>query len=198
MDTPQIYGLIAAIMKESEPLAKKRYNEQQKFNYRGIDDLYNELQPLFAKHGVFTAPEVLSTDPGTINTKAGNILQSVRIVYRFHFYAPDGSSVFADAVGEASDTLDKSSNKAASTAHKYALLQILMLPTKEKETDTATTDPTAAEVARLQALIIAEIPKISDPALRAQVIAEATNAQNTGKLDLQFCTAMCNKLNIAI
>jgi len=74
MDTPQIYGLIAAIMKESEPLAKKSFNTEQNFSYRSIDDLYNELQPLFAKYGVFTAPEILSTDAGTLTTAKGKTI----------------------------------------------------------------------------------------------------------------------------
>jgi hypothetical protein len=50
---------------------------------------------------------------------------------RYDFFARDGSSVSATVMGEGMDSGDKASNKAMAVAHKYALLQILSIPTEE-------------------------------------------------------------------
>jgi hypothetical protein len=56
----------------------------------------------------------------------------------YTFYASDGSSIRAVVVGEASDSADKSSNKAMSAALKYALLQIFCVPTESDDADAYT------------------------------------------------------------
>ena len=50
---------------------------------------------------------------------------------RVEFFAPDGSSVIAETVGEGLDMSDKASNKAMSAAYKYALFQVFCIPTAE-------------------------------------------------------------------
>ena len=128
-----IYGKIAAIMKSAEPIAKDQYNQQQRYNFRGIDDFYNGLQAVFAEHGVFTTSEILNSEPSVRTTKSGTSMYVEKLVVRYHFWAEDGSSVFTDVQGEAMDMADKASNKAFSAAHKIAMMQILMLPTDEKK-----------------------------------------------------------------
>jgi hypothetical protein len=56
------------------------------------------------------------------------------------FFAPDGSNVCATTVGEAMDAGDKASNKAMSAAMKYALIQVLCIPT-EGDNDTENNTP---------------------------------------------------------
>ncbi len=54
----------------------------------------------------------------------------------FTFYAAvDGSSVTATLRGEGIDYSDKATNKAMSQAFKYALTQVLTLPTDEPDAD---------------------------------------------------------------
>ena len=61
-EQPKIYGAMAAIMAEMDAIGKDKKTEAGKFSfkYRGIDDVYNALHPLMAKHRVFVLPEVLS------------------------------------------------------------------------------------------------------------------------------------------
>jgi hypothetical protein len=129
-----IYGKIAAIMAEVEPIAKGQYNEAQKYNFRGVTDVYNAVQPILAKHRVFSSPEILDhKHTVTLVESKGYTKEVVRSVIkcRVRFYAEDGSSVFADVIGEGADHGgDKASAKATSQAHKYAVLQILMIPTE--------------------------------------------------------------------
>lgn len=125
----QIYGLMAAVLKEVGSVGKGRRNEQQGYKFRGIDDVYEAVHPLFAKHGIFTVPRVLSEETNERTTQSGTILRFVKLTMAYDFFAPDGSRVTAEMIGEAMDAGDKASNKAMSAAQKYALLQTFCIPT---------------------------------------------------------------------
>lgn len=125
----KIYGLMATVLSEVGSVGKGRRNEQQGYRFRGIDDVYEAVHPLFAKHGIFTLPRVLSEDTSERTTQSGTILRFVKLTMAYDFFAPDGSHVTAEVVGEAMDAGDKASNKAMSAAQKYALIQTLCIPT---------------------------------------------------------------------
>ncbi len=126
----KIYLQMPKIMAECEPIAKDRRNESQKYNFRGVDDVYAALQEVLAKHGVFTMPYVLTERTEERQTKAGSALIYRILKIRYRFYADDGSYVDARVIGEGMDSGDKASNKAMSVAHKYALLQAFAIPTE--------------------------------------------------------------------
>jgi hypothetical protein len=139
--TGLIFKQIPKVMAEIEAIGKNRLNQTPgaSFKFRGIDDVYNELHSRLAKHGVFTVPIILGRERKDIVSKAGNKGYHAVTNFRFRFYAEDGSFVEADADGEAADYGDKVSNKAASIAHKYALLQVFCIPTEDdKDPDSVT------------------------------------------------------------
>lgn len=125
----QIYGLMTKILAEVEAIGKGRRNQEQNYAFRGIDDVYNMIHPLFAKHGVFMLPRVLSEESAERPTRSGGIMRFAKLTMAYDFYAADGSHVTVETVGEAMDTADKASNKAMSAAHKYGLLQTFCIPT---------------------------------------------------------------------
>ena len=51
-----IYQAISAVMADVEAIKKDKDNRQQGFKFRGIDDVYNAVHPILAKHGVFSLP----------------------------------------------------------------------------------------------------------------------------------------------
>ena len=126
-----IFKQIPKIMLEVEAIKKDRNGPQGNYKFRGVDDIYNELQARMAKHGVFTTPKTLKMTREERTSKAGglNIYSILEIEFTFH--AEDGSNVVATMVGEGMDNGDKASNKAQSVAHKYALLQVFMIPTED-------------------------------------------------------------------
>jgi pyruvate/2-oxoglutarate dehydrogenase complex dihydrolipoamide acyltransferase (E2) component len=138
VDTPtgprqgKIYAAMAAIQKEVGSVAKGRKNQQQGYQYRGIDDIYAALQGLMAEKGVFSLPEVIDQkrEERPTRNKDGVLIYTVLTV-RHTFYAEDGSCVCAVTVGEGMDSSDKSSNKAMSAAEKYSLIQAFKLPTAD-------------------------------------------------------------------
>jgi hypothetical protein len=154
---PKIYEAIATIMKKTKAIAKGQRNEQQGFMYRGIDSIMNELHDVFADSGVFILPEVLDYQVTEKVSGRGTILYYTRAKIRFHFTAEDGSEVYTINVGEAMDSGDKGMNKAMSIALKYALMQMLLIPTKEDK------DPDAVTPPETRPRTIAEIAKALDP-----------------------------------
>lgn len=134
-----IYAAIQAVMKDIEPIPKDRDNAAQHFKFRGIDDVYNALHPILAKHGVFTTSQIVNRAYSESQSKSGTTMAERVLSIRWRFYATDGSFVETETDGEAMDSGDKASNKAMAAAHKYALMQIFCIPTAdEKDTDAVT------------------------------------------------------------
>lgn len=132
---PEIYQKINAIMREIPAIGKDKINVQQKFAYRGIDDVMNVLFPLLAKHGVFVVPEVLETTRTERLAKSGGNMAFTVSRVKYTFFATDGSSVSAITTGEGMDSADKSTNKAMAAAMKYAFFQTFCIPTEEAGAD---------------------------------------------------------------
>lgn len=129
----EIFKKIPLIMAEVGPIDKDDYNQQQKYSFRGIEAAYNRLNPVLAKHGVFSVPEVLSDHSEERQSSKGSTLIYRILKIKYRFYASDGSFVEAVVIGEGMDTGDKAANKAMSVAHKYALFQVFCVPTKDMD-----------------------------------------------------------------
>lgn len=132
MSSPNIYQAVNAIMQEIEAIGKNKKNAQQGYSFRGIDDMYNALQPLFKKHAVFITSNVLESKREERLTKSGGALIYTIAKCQFKFFTTDGTFIESVLEGEAMDSGDKSTNKAMSTALKYALMQMFLIPTEEK------------------------------------------------------------------
>lgn len=136
-----IYESITKIIGEIPAIGKDRVNQQQKFKYRGIDDVMNAMQPLLAKYKIFIAPEVLEQIREERQTKQGGTLIYSICKIKYTFYAEDGSSIVATTIGEGMDSGDKATNKAMAIAMKYALFQVFCIPTDEMKDPDGETPP---------------------------------------------------------
>jgi hypothetical protein len=112
-------------------ISKANRNQQQGYNFRGIDDVYNALSPLLAKHGLCILPRMLSRTSEERQTAKGGTLFYVTVDAEFDFVATeDGSRHTVKTFGEAMDSGDKATNKAMSAAYKYAAMQAFAIPTE--------------------------------------------------------------------
>ncbi len=127
-----IYQAMNKVMEELPAIPKnhKVAFGNTRYNFRGIDDIYQALQPLLIKYKVITIPEATLSHWERIETEK-SVANRVLLSVRYTFYAEDGSSIVSCAIGEGIDSGDKASNKAMSAAHKYALLQAFCIPTEE-------------------------------------------------------------------
>ncbi len=145
-----IFKQIAKVMADVNPVGKGGKNEKQGYKYRSVDDCYNELNPIMARHGIFTVSEILGHESEERKSSTGNALFFRILKIRFTFYAEDGSFVQTTTIGEGMDSGDKASNKAMAVAHKYALTQTFIVPTadqKDPETDSHEVKPQATKPA---------------------------------------------------
>lgn len=153
MSAPKVYSAICAVMEEigRTGISKDRKNTQQGYSFRGIDDVYNELNSLLSKHALVMLPSVISSERDERQTQRGGALFYTRLTIDFKLVsAEDGSSDTIRTVGEAMDSADKSSNKAQSAAYKYAAMMVFCIPTEgDNDADAVTHEVAHEPVERL-------------------------------------------------
>lgn len=143
----EVYKAINAVSADltKEGITKDRKNQQQGYNFRGIDDVYNVLSPLLAKHNLCVIPRMLHRECTERQTKSGGALFYVAVDAEFDFVsAIDGSRHTAKTYGEAMDSADKATNKAMSAAYKYVCFMTFAIPTEGDNDADAQTPPQVA------------------------------------------------------
>lgn len=133
---------MADVMAKIESVSKDQQNENLKFKFRGIDDIYNMIQKHLAEAKITTRLRMIGFDEVWGTTSTGKPQVRVLAAYVMDFMTTDGSMVTCGPViGEALDTSDKVFNKTLSIADKYMLLTTFKIPTAdEKDPDASGND----------------------------------------------------------
>ncbi|MER7692984.1 ERF family protein [Streptomyces sp. NPDC097610] len=129
--TLNVFGAIAAVMRDVMPVAKDKENTQQRYKFRGIDDVMSAMAGPLRAHGVFILPTIADHRA----ERRGEKMTHVTITMRYHVYGPAGDCLTAEVPGEASDFADKATNKAQSAALKYLLFTLFMIPVDGRSVD---------------------------------------------------------------
>lgn len=134
-----VYEAINAVQKELvvTGISKdKRTTGSAQYNFRGIDDVYNALSPLMAKHGLIISPRFQDRRTEERIASKGYSLFYTTVTGYFDFISVvDGSMHTVVTFGEAMDSGDKGTNKAMSIAYKYACFQLFAIPTEATSED---------------------------------------------------------------
>ncbi|WAL81344.1 ERF family protein [Pandoraea sp. XJJ-1] len=152
--TNKVYQAINKVQKalSETGISKDRRNQQQGYQFRGIDDVYNALSPLLAENGLCILPRMLSRSCEERQTAKGGVLFYVTVEAEFDFVsAEDGSKCVVRTYGEAMDSGDKATNKAMSAAYKYAAFQTFAIPTEgnpDADSETHSVSPKVHEEAK--------------------------------------------------
>lgn len=135
--TTAVYQAINEVAAELAQMgiAKNSKNQMQGFNFRGIDAVYNTLAPLLAKYKLCILPRCLERICVERTNAKGTALFYVTVKSDFDFVGIDGSKHTITTYGEAMDSGDKATNKAMSSAYKYAAFQAFCIPTEETAID---------------------------------------------------------------
>jgi predicted urease superfamily metal-dependent hydrolase len=144
---PNVYQCIAAVQAAlaKTGISKSRRNQQQGYDFRGIDEVYDALAPLLAQNGLCILPRIVGREVTERHTKNGGALFNVVVEAEFDFIAAgDGSKHTVRTYGEAMDSADKATNKAMSAAYKYAALMAFAIPTEGDNDADATTHEVVA------------------------------------------------------
>lgn len=116
-------------------ISKDQTNQQQKYKFRGIDDVLNTLSGILSKHGVLIMPNVRSSEHSVVTTSNGKLTNHWKVVVDYHFYDDHGDSIVHTAQGECMDSSDKGLNKAMSAAFKYMIFQAFCVPLQGQDAD---------------------------------------------------------------
>lgn len=129
----------------TEGISKANRNQQQGYNFRGIDDCYNAVSGLFARNRILPVPSYTDIKQEERASSNGKAIFVTRLLGMFEFVSmEDGTKIVAGPFpGEAMDTADKSTNKAMSASFKYALMQVFTIPTVGDNDADATTHEVA-------------------------------------------------------
>jgi hypothetical protein len=153
---PNVYACIAAVSAEiaQTGISKSRKNAQQGYSFRGIDEVFNALAPLLAKHKLVILPRILTRECVERVSKSGAMQFFVVVEAEFDYVsAHDGSKHIVRTIGEAQDMADKATNKAMSAAYKYAAFQTFCIPTEgDNDADATTPEETVGTAKKPVAL----------------------------------------------
>lgn len=131
MSVPRVYTAIAAITADlsRKGIAKRQTNQRDQYQYRGIDDVLNELSPLLAQHRLCILPRIQKRSVTERRDRHGDLLINVTLKAAFDLVcAEDGSHHVIESFGEALDAGDKATSKAMTAAYKYAVIQAFCIP----------------------------------------------------------------------
>lgn len=111
-------------------IAKDRRNQEQKFNFRGIDDALEAFGPLLAENGVLLSPSYAELKIEPRQTKSGGTTYNATVAARFTFtHMEDGSTyTVGPFYGEANDGQDKAVSKATSVAERNMFFLAFVVP----------------------------------------------------------------------
>ena len=131
MEKKNIFEAIGGVMADIGAIQKNDVNTFDKYKFRGIDAVYNAVQPALIKNGVFIVPELLDLTQSDRLSKKGDVQIHTRVTVKYTLHASDGSSIGAVFPGEAVDRSDKSINKAMTAAYKYMIFELFCIPTED-------------------------------------------------------------------
>lgn len=133
MSGDPIFVLLHKVMLEVTSIGKKDFNDFHKFSFRGIDTVLENVGPAFRNHGIVVMPEVRHIEAIATKSSKDKAMRLVTVTVAYTFHGPAGDSITAVVPGEAWDTEDRASAKAMSVAFRTALLQVLSVPTNERD-----------------------------------------------------------------
>lgn len=174
MEKQQIYLAMHNIMKKVRAIGKERNNQKQNFKYRGVDDVMNELHPLFVEEEVVLSWDVVHKEH-MIRQVSEKPMAFTTLTVRYRFTSSlDGSFMETTTVGAAGDSYDKDTSKAQAMALKYLLYHTFLIETGEDDPDGDTPGTTKAPAE----------PKIASEKQINYLRSLANEADKTGKLKL--------------
>jgi len=134
MSSFEVYKAITAVTSElaKQGISKDKKNQQQGFQYRGIDDCYNALAHELAAAKLCILPRMVSKKEAERTSAKGGTLFYTAVDAEFDFVsAIDGSKHTVGPIyGEAFDSGDKSIGKAMSYAYKAMAFMTFAIPTE--------------------------------------------------------------------
>ncbi len=134
MTDKSVHVLLGEVLAELPAIGKgsKAPAAMGGYAFRGIEDVLNALNPILSEKGLFVVPhDVVFLGEENHPTSGGKAQYNVRLIVKYRWYGPLGDFVESAACGEGSDSGDKATQKALTSAFKYMLFETLCISTED-------------------------------------------------------------------
>lgn len=169
---------IVSLMEAVRSVSKAQRNENQGFQFRGIDDVLNAVGPAIRDCHITVRPRVKDIQHEVRTLRGDRTINHYVVRVDYDFQVPHGEVHTVEAAGEAMDAGDKGLAKAQSVAYRTALIQMLALPTGERDPDQDSYEMEPEPVGESQAVnvlrkaILKELTGRTPPWTLAQIEAD--------------------------
>ena len=164
MEHKTIHEAINAVMDEVG-YVKKSKAANLNYSFAGEAALISAIRPSMVEHGIYmSVNEIISINRENYTTAKGTAMVNTVIHAMVKFTNRAGDSVAVAAVGEGSDSGDKSANKAMTGLYKYALRQTFCIETGDDPDKYASEDRAPGDH---RAKLVDKYQKLSDKAAAA-------------------------------
>ena len=162
-----VVAALAAVMGELPAIGKDQSASAQQggYAYRGIEQITQHTQGLFAKQGVVFIPRVVHHEIRDLVVNGKPWTDTVELV-EYDVYGPGGIEdkiTVGPILAIGRDNSDKGANKCLTQAFKYALLQCLSISDAKDDADGTTHEADAPPpVPGFRSSLMAATEKLSD------------------------------------
>jgi len=136
---PNVIVALLRVMRDLPGIGKDQTASAQQggYSYRGIEQITQHTQSLFARHGVVFSPRVVHYEIRDLTVNNKPWTDTVEMV-EYDVYGPGGIEdriTVGPILAIGRDNSDKGANKALTQAYKYALLQALSISDAKDDAD---------------------------------------------------------------
>lgn len=134
---PAIHEALSAIVADLGAIPKngEAPTNMGGYKFRRVEDITGALKPLFAKHGVLCLPNVMQRIATERATRSGGVMFCVDLEICFRFVGPEGDELAANVWGQGTDSGDKATQKAVTSAFKTMLSVVFCISDSESDAE---------------------------------------------------------------
>ena len=136
-EPPAVHEAVASILADLGPIAKDGVapGNMGGYKFRRVEDITAALKPLFAKYGVLCLPNVMQRVESQRATAKGGVMFCVDLEICFRFVGPQGDELAANVWGQGTDSGDKATQKAVTSAFKTMLSVVFCISDSESDAE---------------------------------------------------------------
>ena len=127
---------ITEVMRLVQAVAKSQYNEHNKYNFRGVDAVYNAVGPALRQVGAVVLPDVVKVKRRETKTSGGKDTMETMVKVRIRWFGTDGGEPETTMMwAESLESSDKGLAQAISVAMRTYFINTLVIPTGDTDPD---------------------------------------------------------------
>lgn len=122
-------------IRKSQTATVQTTKSSYKYQFRGIDQVFNAVGPALRRHGVMVLQRNVDASYAKATSAGGGGMRECTVTVTYWIIGPNGDHLEVQSVGEGLDTSDKATTKALTMAYRNLLVNGLTVPTEDPRLD---------------------------------------------------------------